>query len=127
MFKDGQRLDARDYWENSNADINILESRALLHSILTAYEINESRVFYIFLHSFVFGPEPVCIMHCAVLLLNTPFKFGHSSVIAGVSRSHNTFSPHPPPLVAVDAVHPQVCVPLPQSRVSPITYHLVMW
>ena len=45
LIKDGKRVESRDYWLNSLGDINSLEARALLHSLLAFRDhIRDSRV-----------------------------------------------------------------------------------
>ena len=45
LFKDGKRIESRDYWLDPSEDINSLEAKALLHSLLAFRDhIRDSRV-----------------------------------------------------------------------------------
>ena len=45
LLKDGKRIESRDYWPDSSDDINSLEAKALLHSLLAFRDhIRDSRV-----------------------------------------------------------------------------------
>jgi hypothetical protein len=45
LLKDGRSLESRDYWIDNSQDINILETRALLHSLLSfRHHISSCRV-----------------------------------------------------------------------------------
>lgn len=45
LFKDGKKLESRDYWLDASNDINSLEAKALLHSLLAFRDlIRDSRV-----------------------------------------------------------------------------------
>ncbi|KAL9961199.1 hypothetical protein ACROYT_G030099 [Oculina patagonica] len=45
LLKDGRSLESRDYWIDNSQDINVLESRALLHSLLSfRHHISSHRV-----------------------------------------------------------------------------------
>ena len=45
MLKDGLNLESRDYWVDNSQDINILEARALQHSLLSfKHHISSSSV-----------------------------------------------------------------------------------